>query len=81
MKKLIYGTLFLALVGIGFVGCKKENKLPLSETNKNEITTNGKMLIFETVESFEKSEEPTLEEAKIIAKLTAFVIDTKDPEA
>jgi hypothetical protein len=34
-----------------------------------------------TVESFEKSEEPTLEEAKIIAKLTAFVIDTKDPEA
>jgi len=25
MKKLIYGTLFLALVGIGVVGCKKEN--------------------------------------------------------
>lgn len=25
MKKLIYGGLFLAIVGIGFVGCKKDN--------------------------------------------------------
>src|SRR5690554_3021417 len=27
MKKLIYGSLFLALVGIGVVGCKKENSI------------------------------------------------------
>jgi len=27
MKKLIYGSLFLALVGIGIVGCKKENSI------------------------------------------------------
>lgn len=25
MKKLIYGGLFLALVGIGFIGCNKED--------------------------------------------------------
>lgn len=36
MKKLIYGTLFLALVGIGVVGCKKENSLTL---NRNKFDT------------------------------------------
>jgi hypothetical protein len=28
MKKLIYGTLFLALLGIGIAGCKKESITP-----------------------------------------------------
>jgi hypothetical protein len=64
MKKLIYGTLFLALVGIGVVGCKKENKLPLVESNQSEISANGKMLIFESVESYEKSVEYTTAEKR-----------------
>ena len=64
MKKLIYGTLFLALVGIGVVGCKKENKLPLVESNKSKISTDGKMLIFETVESYENSVEDLTEEKR-----------------
>ncbi len=34
-----------------------------------------------TLQSPEKSDEPTSEEAKIIAKLTSFVIETKDPGA
>ena len=37
MKKLIYGTLFLALVGILIVGCEKENFLAISSNdNVNE---------------------------------------------
>ncbi len=57
MKKLIYGTLFLAIVGIGFVGCKKENNRINSNLTNNDFSTNGKMLIFESVESYEKSIE------------------------
>ena len=64
MKKLIYGTLFLTLVGIGVTGCKKENKLPLVESNQSEISANGKMLIFESVESYEKSVEYSSEEKR-----------------
>lgn len=64
MKKLIYGTLFLAIVGIGVSGCKKENKLPLVESNQSEISANGKMLIFESVESYEKSVDYTSEEKR-----------------
>ncbi len=33
MKKLIYGSLFLAIVGIGIVGCKKENVNPVKNTS------------------------------------------------
>lgn len=36
MKKLIYGGLFLALVGIGFIGCQKEGAF---ESNENNATT------------------------------------------
>lgn len=64
MKKMIYGTLFLAAVGIGIVGCKKENKLPLVESNQSEISSNGKMLIFESVDSYEKAVEYTTAEKR-----------------
>jgi hypothetical protein len=42
MKKLIYGTLFLAFVGIGVIGCKKEviqNPIP------QEVKTNSEFNI------------------------------------
>src|SRR5690554_7283133 len=54
MKKLIYGGLFLAIVGIGLIGCKKES-LPISEIKNSEITSDGKLLIFKSVEGFEKT--------------------------
>lgn len=53
MKKLIYGALFLALVGIGIVGCNKEN-IAISEINKNEVSIDGKLLVFNSVEDFER---------------------------
>lgn len=42
MKKLIYGGLFLALVGIVFVGCKKEESKVLRKQNSHDskLTTN-----------------------------------------
>lgn len=58
MKKLIYGSLFFALVGIGMVGCKKENVRQNEVQNvSNEfgVSTDGKMLIFETLEDYEKA--------------------------
>lgn len=64
MKKLIYGSLFLAAVGIGLIGCKKEN-LPISAMTNSDISSDGKMLIFESVESFEKSVEDLTEEKRI----------------
>ncbi len=35
MKKLIYGSLFLAIVGIGIVGCKKKNLTEITKRNEN----------------------------------------------
>lgn len=32
MKKLVYGSLFLVLVGIGFSGCKKEEMVNMSNS-------------------------------------------------
>jgi hypothetical protein len=64
MKKLIFGTLFLALVGIGTTGCKKEvlNKnsstVTNSQNNSSQIKSltgfhsDGKMLIFNTSDDF-----------------------------
>lgn len=51
MKKLINGTLFLALVGVVVMGCKKEASLPNSTENnglisKNNITSSNGILIF-----------------------------------
>jgi hypothetical protein len=82
MKKLIYGTLFLTLVGIGFVGCKKETVEPLNiNESKNEqrnlksifdsnVSTDGTMLIFNTLADYENlwtpnEEDPTQSEAEI----------------
>jgi hypothetical protein len=59
MKKLIYGTLFLALVGIGVVGCKKEVS-SLNTTSENVsspykgVTIANNMLTFETNEDYFK---------------------------
>lgn len=58
MKKLIYGSLFLATVGISAVGCKKQ----IIENNENSNTNNVKlnsevrneMLVFKTVEEFDE---------------------------
>jgi hypothetical protein len=44
MKKLIYGTLFLALVGIGLVGCKKENIVNSESVSNQSKTANVSMV-------------------------------------
>lgn len=59
MKKLIFGGLFLALVGIGVGSCKKEKLQQQTEIQnvKNEfgVSTDGRMLIFSTVADYEKA--------------------------
>jgi hypothetical protein len=68
MKKLIYGGLFLTVLGMGVVGCKKRNIEPTSiQTSQKSIQqevnfeniyrvgTDGKMLVFESSESYEKA--------------------------
>ncbi len=42
MKKVIYGGLFLALVGIGFVSCKKENTAPEDQQSTNQTIDKDK---------------------------------------
>lgn len=37
MKKLIYGSLFLALVGIGVIGCKKETSVSHKDSSLNSL--------------------------------------------
>lgn len=56
MKKVIFGGLMLASVGIGFVSCKKES----SESNQQSyvkqqegIYSDGKLLVFKTYQDFE----------------------------
>lgn len=49
MKKLIYGTLFLALVGIGFTSCEKEN-LSNSVINSEVNITNNNIPTFDNME-------------------------------
>jgi hypothetical protein len=57
MKKLIYGTISLALLGIGVVGCKKDQvqngRSNLNFDNEFNVSTDGKMLVFETSKNFE----------------------------
>lgn len=58
MKRLFYGGLFIALIGLGMVGCKKENVRQNEVKNTpNEfgISTDGKMLIFKTLEDYENA--------------------------
>jgi len=70
MKKLIYGSLFLALVGIGFIGCKKQNPIAdQKESNLKSITVEtigglekvGSILKFETIEDYVTFVEDSLE--------------------
>lgn len=69
MKKLIYGTLFLALAGIGVVGCKKEIASN-NQTNKSQgvkeksilyRVENG-MLVLNTVDDFDQLIELSTED-------------------
>jgi hypothetical protein len=64
MKKLIYGTLFLALVGISLVGCKKEFSTNTSQSASAKtftvnvpFTKNGDVLIFQSWEDVNRLEE------------------------
>ncbi|MCC5923802.1 MAG: hypothetical protein JJT77_08455 [Crocinitomicaceae bacterium] len=66
MKKMIYGGLFLALVGIGFVGCEKENNHNrIQNTQYDGVTTDGELLIFESSEVFEKLSSTNDEESNL----------------
>lgn len=78
MKKLIYGGLFFALVGIGIVGCKKEISTKSDSAtvnsgkqntslNKNGdgFSSDGRMLIFDNTEVYE-------------AFLSGFMSETND---
>lgn len=69
MKKFFYGSLFLAIVGIGIVGCEKEeitspNISPNTSYNvsQNAISSDGEILIFESVESFESAVDDLTDE-------------------
>lgn len=67
MKKLIYGTLFLALVGIGVVGCKKDSistNQTLNFDNNYHVTSDNRMLIFKTTADYEKVINNTTEQSQ-----------------
>ncbi|MDD2345290.1 MAG: hypothetical protein PHY85_04010 [Bacteroidales bacterium] len=53
MKKLIYGGLFLALVGIGFAGCKKDNVV--INKDKNDNTSQIKSEVLNIFNNYKKS--------------------------
>lgn len=53
MKKLIYGTLFLAIVGIGFVACQKEKITTLN--NQNTSSNNDLKTVLSQNTNFEFS--------------------------
>jgi hypothetical protein len=54
MKKIIYGGLFLVLVGITVYSCKKEEIKSENQTSIfDRIKTDGKILIFETLKDYE----------------------------
>lgn len=61
MKKVIYGGLFLAAVGIGIVACEKQNKLPVQQSNNTilalEDVNNNELLnsIIKDFNSLEKA--------------------------
>ncbi len=68
MKKLFFGAMCFALIGVGLTGCKKEQKLkPTNETSIDgqfNVSSNGKMLIFESVEDYQKIVENPSEKIK-----------------
>lgn len=69
MKKLIYGTLFLAMVGIGIIGCKKEFASNQQKSNSQNVKEksilyrieNG-MLVLNTVDDFDQLIELSTED-------------------
>jgi hypothetical protein len=75
MKKLAYCSLFLAFIGISVISCKKneilkndsiqpiESSNNLKSLNLNSVTTDGSILIFNTVEDYEELLTP-LEDAQ-----------------
>ncbi len=79
MKKLIYGGLFLAIVGIGIVGCEKKTIQPTNSINLDQIdlksttnvTTDGTLLIFNSLADYENlwtqnEENPSQTEGQIV---------------
>lgn len=69
MKKLIFGSLFLALVGIGVFSCEKENLNGSKKPNASSIEKDGNryysengILVFNTVEDYEVSVSDLTEE-------------------
>ncbi|MGM0477810.1 MAG: hypothetical protein ACQERC_01210 [Bacteroidota bacterium] len=77
MKKLIYGGLFLAAVGIGIVSCKKEQNLSNERDSvvpiTSEISVNNNLLEFNSISSFEEFIDNYDEEQKkeVLSKLEA----------
>lgn len=65
MRKLVYGGVLLALVGVSVIGCKKSTIKPQEENIESEsqqlkttlYRTDGKMLIFNTVRDFDATIE------------------------
>lgn len=78
MKKLIFGGLFLAALGIGLIGCKKQNpeiQNPLnnelkSTTSYEGVTTDGTILIFDSAERYEKLSSFNDDESNLADLLT-----------
>ncbi len=67
MKKLIYGSLFLALVGISIVGCKKEAVTKDSREITPEFEASNNLVSFKSIESYENFIDNYEEEQKEIA--------------
>jgi hypothetical protein len=60
MKNLIYGTLFLTLVGIGILSCKKDEPEPLNRSTETlsisdnlQVSSNDEFLVFENSDIYE----------------------------
>lgn len=67
MKKLIYKSLFLAIVGIGVVGCKKETITQDSREITPEFEASKNLVSFKSIESYENFINNYEEEQKEIA--------------
>lgn len=67
MKKLIYKSLFLAIVGIGVVGCKKETITQDSREITPEFEASKNLVSFKSIESYENFINNYEEDQKEIA--------------
>lgn len=86
MKKLIYGGLFLALVGISIVGCEKKiiqptnhHELTSDQSNlkfDSNVTTDGVLLIFNSLADYENLWSPNdVIPSQSAAQINQFVND------